>query len=259
MDLNQNSFTFLGTGASLGIPIIGCTCATCQSLNPKNKRWRTSALLNIKGKKILIDAGPDFRSQALCYKIYSLAGVILTHSHHDHTGGVDDLRIYYFKNKAPLAILGSKKTTEDLLNRFHFMFKEQPNESHKRLTLQVLKNEQGEEDFLGIKISYFTYLQLGTPVTGLKIGKLAYLTDIKEYLPSIFDFLKGVEILIISALRYNESTMHFTIAEALAFIAKVKPKTAYLTHLSHEIEQEKSSTTLPENVYLAYDGLTFNF
>lgn len=248
---------FLGTGASLGVPIVGCSCDTCLSSNPRNKRFRSSILLTVKGKKILVDAGPDLRMQALTHHIYHLDGVIFTHSHHDHTAGIDDLRIYHFKNKGPLPSLVSRETAEDLRKRFYFMLEKQPKEpvNTERLRLQILENQEGEIDFLGIPITYFTYKQIGMGVLGIRIGAFAYITDIKEYDPSIFDHLEGVKTLVISALRFTSSHMHFTVDEAIDFIEKVGSEHNFLTHLSHDLEHEKTNAYLPASIKLAYDGL----
>lgn len=248
---------FTGTGSSLGIPVIGCPCERCQSHDPKNKRFRSSLYLNIGGKLIVIDAGPDFKAQALRFSINHLDGVIFTHAHQDHTGGVDDLRIYHYRNKGPLPCLVSRPTAEDLKHRFYFMFKEQPFEPVKsnRLELNILEERSGNVDFLGIPIRYFSYEQVGMQVMGLRIGSFAYVTDIREYTPDVFEELKGVKTLVLSALKFTPSHMHFTIDEAVEFIEKIKPERAYLTHIAHELDHEKTNAYLPPPIQLAYDGL----
>lgn len=253
----KNEALFIGSGSSLGVPVIGCHCETCRSTNPKNKRTRSSLLLTIDGMKILIDAGPDFRTQALLYQIEHLDGVIFTHGHHDHTAGIDDLRIYYFKNKAPVPCLVSKTTADDLKRRFYFMFTEQPREvpDNERLRLQILPDRQGKANFLGIELSYFSYQQISAEVLGIRIGSFAYITDIKEHSPAIFEHLKGVETLVVSALRFTSSHMHLSVDEAVDFIEQIRPERAYLTHTAHELEYVKANAYLPPNIRLAYDGL----
>lgn len=252
-----DSALFIGTGSSLGIPVIGCPCSQCHSSDPKNKRFRSSLLLNMGGKVVLIDAGPDFKAQALKYSINHLDGVIFTHAHQDHTGGVDDLRIYHYRNKGPLPCLVSRPTAEDLKHRFYFMFKEQPFESVKsnRLELNILENKEGNINFLGIPIRYFSYEQIGMQVTGLRIGSFAYVTDIKTYTPDVFQELKGVKTLVLSALKFTPSHMHFTVDEAIEFIEKVNPQRAFLTHIAHELDHEKTNAYLKAPIELAYDGL----
>lgn len=252
-----NTATFLGTGSSLGVPVIGCPCAVCSSTNPKNKRFRSSILLNYEGKRIVIDAGPDFRSQALNAKLDHLDGVIFTHSHQDHSAGIDDLRIYSFRNKAPFPCLVSRETAKDLELRYFFMFKMQPNEptKTKRLHLNVLEEREGNTEFLGIPIRYFSYEQIGMQVLGIRIGSFAYVTDIKNYDEAILKELDGVNTLVLSALRFTESHMHLTVDEAIDFAEKTHAKHCYLTHISHEIEHEKVSAYLPSTIKLSYDGL----
>ena len=252
-----DSATFLGTGSSLGVPLIGCSCEVCKSTNPRNRRLRSSMLLEINGKQIVIDAGPDFRFQALREHVQTLSGVIFTHSHHDHVAGIDDLRVFSFRNKEPLLCLASDETALDLESRYFFMFKKQENDptSMPRLKIQRLDKKEGEVDFLGVQIQYFSYEQIGMEVTGIRIGTFAYVTDIKKYDDRIIDALAGVKTLVISALRFTSSYMHLTVDEAVDFIKKVNCEKAYLTHISHEIDHEKANACLPTSVELAYDGL----
>lgn len=255
-----NTATFLGTGSSLGVPLIGCPCEVCKSDNPKNKRFRSSMLLEINGKLIVIDSGPDFRIQALRENLCTIDGVIFTHAHHDHVAGIDDLRVFSFRNKHPLPCLASEETAKDLEMRYFFMFNSQemdPN-AMPRLRLVKLDKKEGEVDFLGAPIQYFSYEQIGMEVTGIRIGSFAYVTDIKKYDDSILDALAGVKTLVISALRFTSSHMHLTVDEAVDFIKKVKCDHAYLTHISHEIDHDKANACLPSSVEFAYDGLKIN-
>lgn len=250
---------FLGTGGSMGVPVIGCGCEVCRSDSPYNKRLRSSVLLSIHHKKILIDAAPDLREQALKHHITQLDGVILTHSHHDHTAGIDDLRVYYLSSQLSVPCLLSEETAKDIRNRFDYMFKVQPSEDSPRLQLQILPGDRGEMEFLGIPLKYMSYEQLNMKVAGLRFGKLAYITDIKKFPATLYDDLKGVETLIVSALRYTPSHMHFNIDEAVDFAIKVGAKNTWLTHLAHELDYFKANTYLPPNVRMAYDGLQINF
>jgi phosphoribosyl 1,2-cyclic phosphate phosphodiesterase len=248
---------FLGTGASLGVPLVGCKCETCTSQDKFNCRLRSSLLFNYNEKHILIDAGPDLRQQALTHKIYHLDGVILTHAHHDHTAGIDDLRIFYFRNKASIPCLLSQATAEDLKQRFYFMFQPQPHEvaNAQRVALQPLEAEVGTIDFLGVPVRYFTYHQIGMPVLGIRVGNFAYVTDIKEYSEAIFEHLQGIDTLVVSAHRFTSSHMHFTVDEAIDFANRAKAKRTFLTHISHDLEHHKTNAYLPPNIRLAYDGL----
>lgn len=256
----MNTLLFLGTGASLGVPVIGCQCPACQSNLKYNHRFRTSALLTINQKKILIDCGPDFRQQALQHKINTLDGIILTHAHNDHTAGLDDLRAFFYQRTSPLPLLLSEETHDEILKRFDYLFRPSLYVSmDQKFTIQKLLDKQGETIFDAIKINYMTYEQGGMQVNGFRFNDLAYLSDIKIYNEALFDSLIGVKKLIISALRFTPSPLHFTVDEAVDFASKVRAEEVWLTHISHDLEHEKVNAYLPDHVNLAYDGLTISF
>lgn len=251
---------FLGTGGSLGVPVVGCDCAICQSHDLKNKRLRSSVLLKVDGKVVLLDCGPDFREQALRYKISKLDGVILTHSHYDHACGLDELRIYPIRSRTPLPLLLSSETLLDVRNSSGYLFQENKVDLLKtKFAVQVLDGKRGVANFLGLNIQFMTFEQAGMQVNGFRFGSLAYISDIKQYDETIFDDLKGVDTLIISALRFTPSPLHLSIDEAVAFIRRTGAKQAWLVHLSHEVEHQHGNAYLPENVRLAYDGLEISF
>lgn len=258
----KGQFIFLGTGGSMGIPVIGCHCSVCESSSSFNKRLRPSALIQVGARKILIDAGPDHRTQVLKHQIDRLDGVIFTHAHHDHSAGIDDLRVYYMHSRKPLPTLMSKATYEELKYRYHYIFKNMETNVDKlttRMTLQFLEGERGILDFESIKIHYFTYEQGGMPVNGLRFGNLSFVSDIRDYPDTIFEDLAGTEILIVSALRFTPSPLHFTVDEAITFAEKVKAKQVWLTHIAHELDHEKTNAYLPKHVRLGYDGLKIEF
>lgn len=254
-------FLFLGTGGSMGIPIIGCDCPVCTSDSPFNKRLRPSGLISFGPQNILIDAGPDFRYQALRYGIKTLDGLMLTHAHHDHTAGVDELRVFFMRNHQPIPCLMSKETFDDLKVRFAYLFIHKNIESHLtvRFAVQCLQDKRGLTTFLGHKIRYFSYDQMEMSVNGYKIGNLAYVSDIHKYPETIFEDLQGTETLILSALRFTPSPLHFSVDEAIAFAKRVGAKNTWLTHISHDLDYDKTESYLPENIRLAYDGLTITF
>ena len=250
---------FLGTGSSAGVPVVGCRCDTCKSKDPRDRRLRPSFLLKLQDKAFLIDPGPDFRQQALKYHINHLDGVLITHVHFDHTGGLDDLRALYFISEQPMPTLVSEHTIEDLSNRYHYLLKP-PSEGKSlsaRLDFETFPNSHGEVTFQDMKVNYFTYSQAGMLVNGFRLGNFAYVTDIHEYPETIFKDLEGVDTLVVSALRYTPSALHFTVDEAIDFARKVGAKRIFLTHIAHEISHEKCQNYLPEGVTLAYDGLSF--
>jgi len=252
---------FLGTGSSTGVPLIGCQCAVCHSHNPHNQRLRPSALLQIDQKQFLIDIGPDFRQQALKYGITSLDGMILTHSHHDHVAGLDDVRALYFKRETPIPILLSQETATDIQRRFDYMFFPNPylQGNRSKLELQILPEKQEIVEFEGLTIQYVDYEQGRMKVNGFRFGSLAYLTDIKNFKETIYSTMMNVKVLIISALRTVSSPLHFSIDEAIKFAARIKAQKVWITHISHDLDHDKINDTLPEHVRLAYDGLTIDF
>lgn len=246
-------FTFLGTGTSMGIPKIGCRCATCTSQDPRNKRLRASALVEVKGLKLLIDVGPDFRAQALTAQLDHLDAVLLTHSHFDHIGGIDDLRPLTDLNSMP--IYGNPRTLADLRERFSYAFMANASEGSTRPYLDLIPVTA--PFMLGdVKIIPFT-VQHGTwTITGYRIGKLGYITDASELPPLSRILLQGLDVLVLNALRLAPHPTHFNFAEAQAVIANLQPQRAFLIHMNHALEHETANAQLPPNVTLAYDGLT---
>ena len=247
--------TFLGTGSSVGIPIICCSCAVCVSNDPRNKRLRPSVQIIYDDKIFLIDIGPDFRQQALRNEIHSVDGILLTHSHYDHTGGFDDLRALSFRRETPIPLLLSEETAKDLKLRYFYLF----HQFAPKFELNILQNENGIINFLGLPIQYVSYEQSGMKVNGFRIGDLAYLTDIRNYSESIFEELKGVRYLIISALRDVPSPLHLSVDEAIAFSKNLHVEKTWFTHISHDLEHVKTNADLPVNIQLAYDGLEIEF
>lgn len=255
----KGKLLFLGTGGSVGVPMIGCNCEVCQSKDPHNKRWRPSALLRFGQKQFLIDTGPDFRMQAITHGITRLDGLILTHAHHDHTAGFDDLRPLTYRRDAPLPVLLSAETAQDVLTRFYYLFEQSEQNPNKRFQFIVLPGQSGEIMFENALIQYMTYEQGGMQVNGFRFGDMVYLSDIKNYSPSIFDHLEGVKHLVLSALRYTASMLHFSVDDAIDFADKVKAERVWLTHMSHELDYQQTNAYLPSHIRLAYDSLEIEF
>lgn len=252
---------FLGTGGSMGVPIIGCDCTVCQSISPYNKRLRPSALLLFGSHKILIDCGPDFKEQALRSDLKMIDGLIFTHAHNDHTAGIDDLRVYCLRSGHSIPCLLSPDTAEDIRVRFHYLFDHEDvySKLKVRFDMHYMDKDRGEKEFLGLLVRYFSYRQVGMRVNGLRFGDLAYVTDIRDYPETIYEDLADVKTLILSALRFGPNPMHFSVDEAIDFAKRVGAQHTWLIHVAHELEHEKTNAYLPENIRLAYDGLQLEF
>ena len=205
--------------------------------------------------------GPDFRDQSLRYSINKLDGVLLTHTHYDHVGGIDELRVYFFKHKLRLPTLSSIETYEELRHRFHYLFMTMQSDGslQSQLDFQILEDDFGKVKFQGVPIQYVSYVQANMKVTGYKLGNLAYISDIREYDERVVEDLQGTEILVLSALRYTPSEVHFSIEEAIEFSRKVGAKKTFFTHIAHDLEHDETNKMLPDDVRLAHDGLEVPF
>lgn len=255
-------FLLLGTGGSVGIPVVGCTCEVCRSPSSKNKRLRPAAAIKMEDRIFLVDCGPDFRGQALAYDIPHIDGLILTHAHHDHTAGIDDLRIFSIRRGKPIPCLLSPETLREIKIRFYYLFEGKNSPSGKVTTdleLTFLNELNGAVNFEGLKIRYISYAQGGMQVNGFRFGDLAYITDIKEFNPEIFASLKGLKTLIVGALRHSASHLHFTVDDAVKFAKEVGAEKTWLTHVGHELDYDLTNDYLPETVRMGYDGLTIDF
>lgn len=249
--------TFLGTGTSQGVPLIGCDCKVCRSEDARDNRLRTSAMVELGDKRFIIDAGPDFRQQLLRERVRNISAILLTHKHKDHIGGIDDVRALNFVDYPTIHtvhIYGTLDTTDCVRKDFDYAFSKNPYRGVPHIALHEFDNTPFEiegVEFIPIRGSHSRF-----EITGFRIGSLAYLTDFKEIEDEEIEKLQGVEVLVINALRWESHDSHLSVDEALHIIEKVKPTKAYLTHMSHEIglhaEAEKH---LPKDVFLAYDGL----
>jgi phosphoribosyl 1,2-cyclic phosphate phosphodiesterase len=242
-----NSFLFLGTGASTGVPMITCHCAVCSSDDPHNKRLRPSGLFKLGKKRFLMDPGPDFRQQALKFGIEKLDGVLITHMHYDHVAGLDDLRVFHFLHHQILPFLLSKESHEEMKLCYHYLF--------KNFKADLIEKDFCTKKFEGHRWEIMSFVQAGMKVTGFRLGKFAYVMDLKEYTPELYEALKGVEVLVMSGLRYRPSPVHLTIDEAVLFAQKVGAKKTWFSHISHDLDHETTNQKLPDNIKLAFDGL----
>jgi phosphoribosyl 1,2-cyclic phosphate phosphodiesterase len=245
--------TFLGTGTSTGVPVIGCRCRVCTSTDPRNQRLRPSILLEWNDRGILVDSSSDFRQQALRHRIDRLDAVLYTHAHADHVMGLDDLRIYNFRQKADLPVYGSAGTLEHLRRTFWYAFTEtQEGGGKPRLDLRPVA---GSFDLFGVRVDPVPLWHGELEVFGYRIGKFAYCTDCNRIPPASMQALDALDVLVLDALRPTPHPTHFSLPETLALLAQLRPKVAYLIHMGHDIEHLETEETLPPGIHLAYDGL----
>jgi phosphoribosyl 1,2-cyclic phosphate phosphodiesterase len=256
----------LGSGTSHGVPMIGCACEVCRSENPKNQRFRPSILVRHGGKAILVDTTPELRMQALAFDVRQVDAVFFTHTHADHIMGLDDLRRFNDLSGQELPVYGDSETLADIRRIFPYIFRETPVAGGKpRLTLHTM---EPEFDLFGLRIHAFTVFHGKLPVLAYRfdaVGEqsevreagrsVAYVTDVNSIPPEAMEKLRGLDVLILDAVRFEPHATHFGLYQALDVIAELKPAQAYLTHLSHHFDHEKVNAQLPDNVRLAYDGL----
>lgn len=246
--------TFLGTGTSQGIPVIGSTHPVCLSDDPKDKRLRVSVLVEVEGTQIVIDCGPDFRQQMLTNPIDRLDAILFTHEHSDHTAGLDDIRPYFFK-QGDIPVFAHRRVMESLRKRFDYIFASENKypgaPSVKEVVIENTPFKIGNHQIIPINVMHNR-----VQVFGFRIGEFAYITDAKTIEEEEIEKLRGTDVLVINALRKEPHHSHFNLEEALQFIQEINPKKAYLTHISHVMGfHAEVQASLPENVFLAYDNL----
>ncbi len=246
--------TLLGTGTSQGVPVIACGCEVCRSADPRDKRLRSSLLLQIKNQNFVIDAGPDFRQQMLREKVNTLRAVLITHEHVDHVFGLDDIRSYNWIQKHALDIYAEERVQNAIKRIFSYVFTDRKYPGIPEMKLHQVKERPFKID--GLTFTPIRCYHHKLPVYGYRVGDLTYITDTNFIPPEELEKVKGSRILIINALREEKHVSHFNLDEALSVIQEVQPEKAYLTHLSHAFGKHADiETRLPENVFLAYDGL----
>jgi phosphoribosyl 1,2-cyclic phosphate phosphodiesterase len=251
------TLTFLGTGTSTGVPIIPCDCPVCTSSDPHDKRLRPSVLLEYDGRAVVIDTTPDFRTQALREHMTRLDAVVYTHGHADHIMGLDDTRVFYFRQQVPIPIYADARCMETLRSTFAYIFKDDyPYGGVGKLDPRLI---EGPFDLWGLNMTPIPVLHGRLPIYGFRFHNTAYVTDVSEIPESTFPLLQGLDTLILDGLRPNPHPTHFSLAQSLAVVERVKPRRAYLTHIAHELGHEATNATLPSNIQLAYDGLKLEF
>ena len=247
--------TLLGTGTSVGVPRIACDCSVCASSNPRNKRLRCSILMEYADRVILVDTTPDLRAQALRYDIRNIDAVLFTHGHADHLHGLDDIRCYCFQREEPIPCYGDAVTLERVYKVFDYAFDSAYASALPNLELFDI---DGRLDLFGLEIDPIVVYHGRMPVLAFRAGSFAYVTDCNSIPSDSMAKLRGVDTLILDALRYKEHPTHFNIDQALAVVEELKPRRTYLTHIAHELDHETTNAALPDGVELAYDGLVLD-
>lgn len=254
----QNSITFLGTGTSQGIPLIGCHCEVCDSTDPRDKRFRSSALIEYQGIKVVIDAGPDFRQQMLREDVRDLDAILLTHPHKDHTGGLDDVRAFNYITGKNMPIYCEPNVLESLKMEYSYAFREHKYPGVPEFEVHTI----GTDPFFinGVEIIPVRAIHYKLPVLGYRFGKLGYLTDANYISDEDIQKFRGVDVFVINTIRREKHISHFSLDEALDVARCVGARQTYLTHLSHQIEKHSElSLFLPDGVTPAYDTLRVRF
>lgn len=245
--------TFLGTGTSTGVPEIGCQCEVCTSKDPRDKRLRTSVLIETEGKRILLDCGPDFRWQMIKNEIWQLDAVLISHEHYDHVGGLDDLRP--FCREHGVDVYAEDNVAEAIQTRIPYVFREHKYPGVPNLIVHRTENKPFK--IAGIEVIPIRVMHGKLPIYGYRIGNMAYITDVKTLPEEEYAKLQGLDVLIITTLRKEPHPAHQNLDEALQTIRRIQPKETYLIHMSHRIGLHAViEKELPPHVHFAYDGLT---
>ena len=254
-----NSLTFLGTGTSSGIPLIGCSCPVCTSSDSRDQRLRTSAYVQYEGLRLIIDAGPDYRQQMIAAGISNPDAILLTHAHMDHIGGLDDIRSFNYLQKRAFPIYCEDEVEDVLRKVFYYAFDEPKYPGAPDFEMHRIK--AGTPFYIhGVEILPVRIFHGKMPIVGFRFGSLAYLTDVSHIDDESFALLKGVNLLVVSTVSYKMHHSHFSVSEALDAIEKLAPRRAFITHLSHRVgTYTEFSSHLPEGVSVAFDGLTAEF
>ena len=255
------SFTFLGTGTSTGVPMVGCDCAVCRSANPRNNRYRCAVLIGTQAGNVLIDTPPELRLQLLRSGTPVVHAILFTHYHSDHLFGLDDIRPMPRLIGGPVPLYCTADVEAAIRRAFAYAFFEADDPLAYGYRPQMLFRRISEEPFevLGQTVTPIPLEHASLSVLGFRIGNVAYCTDVSAIPERSWPLLEGLDVLVLDALRFKPHSAHFNINQSLAVIAQVRPKQAYLTHMSHDIDHDAVNAQLPPGVELAYDGLRFEF
>ncbi len=248
---------FLGTGTSQGVPVIACKCEVCTSMDFRDQRLRVSVNVEVDGQSFIIDSGPDFRQQILRENIVAMDALLFTHEHKDHTAGMDDIRSFNFKDKKAMPVYGRAEVLHQIKQEFSYIFKNTGYPGIPQVELHEIDNIPFKIN--GVKVIPIEVMHYKLPVFGFRIKDFTYITDANYISAESLEKIKGTKVLVLNALQKEPHISHFTLQQALEIVARVQPEKAYFTHMSHKIGLHVAvQKELPENVYLAYDGLVLN-
>lgn len=244
----------LGSGTSVGVPMVGCRCAVCHSTDPRDKRLRPSVLLQYGGRNVVIDTTPDFRYQALRAGIDHLDAVLVTHAHADHLMGLDDVRPLNIHQRHAIPVYGSRETIATIERCFSYIFDANESESWvPKLELRPFGDEAF--DLGGLPVTPIPVMHGKQRIHGFRFGRAAYITDQSDIPPESLEMLRGLDVLFLDALRHTFHPTHSTVARALQWVGELAPARAYFTHICHSLPHAETQRALPPNVYLAHDTL----
>lgn len=248
--------TFLGTGTSHGIPVIGCGCAVCRSADPRNQRYRPAVLVEWRGKRILVDTPPELRLQLLRAGVDSIDALMFTHTHADHLFGLDDVRVFNQRSGAALPLYGAPAALDRIRQQYFYVFVDTPLAGGKpQLDLIAIERTDRPIEVVGLPVQPVPVLHGPTPVLGFRFGDLAYVTDTNHIPAASLELLADLDVLVLDALRWRPHPTHFSIDEALEVVERLKPGRTLFTHICHDLDHETTNRRLPPRVELAYDGL----
>jgi len=249
--------TLLGTGTSQGVPVIACECAVCKSLDPRDKRLRSSVMLSKNGHNIVIDSGPDFRQQMLRERVMNLDAIVYTHEHKDHIAGMDDVRAFNFKASRDMHLYGNQGVGEALRREFHYAFSDFKYPGVPEVVFHEIDKESfqiGDFEILPVDVLHYKM-----PVKAFRVGGFGYITDANFIATSEIEKFSGIDVLVINALRKEKHPSHFNIKEAIAIVETIQPKKAYFTHISHLLGKHADvAKELPSGIEIAWDQLQFD-
>lgn len=258
MPIPSLQVTFLGTGTSGGVPMVGCQCEVCLSASSRDKRLRSSILVESENTTVVIDATPDFRQQMLRYKVRKLDGILITHPHKDHVGGIDDTRPFQYFQHGPTRVYGSSMSLLGIRREIPYAFEDNPYPGVPMLDLIEITLDPfliGDIPFIPILVWHHRM-----PVLGFRIGDFTYITDANRIEETELTKIRGSHTLVVNALRKQKHISHFTLGEAVALAQEMGVEKAYFTHISHQLgTHTEINGELPQNMELAYDGLTLSF